>query len=331
MDELRHIRRVDIELHSFCNRTCDWCPNKTYLRNKQTIMEDWLFTKILKELNEFGFGQDRQFANRRTNLTSNKLYYRNFTENQPVVSFLGYMEPMSDIKLLKRRVKEASDTLNNFVELVSNTSGDYISKKNLEGLLLTTLNVMDYDCKGKDYWQNKLKESGCLIVEDDNIDYNGVLALHKTIGNIRVQTDWPKKWLIENRAGVLSKEEPALIKMNWKNNSEERKVPCVEPTYFINITYDGNVMPCCHLRSDIPMHQDYILGNLKEQTLKEIFYSEKAKAFRERLSKENGDYPETCKNCQKIRNDVCTGGPNGFDYIGQRYSNNTINENVFFI
>jgi len=331
MNDLRHIRRVDIELHSFCNRTCDWCPNKNYLRNKQVVMEDWLFSKILKELNEFGFGQDRQFVNRRTNTSTFKNFYRDFTENQPVVSFLGYMEPMSDIKLLKKRVKEASETLNNFVELVSNTSGDYISKKNLEGLLLTTLNIMDYDCQGRDFWENKLKEAGCLIIDDENISYHGVLALHKTIGNIRVQLDWPKNWLLENRGGAIGTREESLVNMNWKNNAAERKVPCVEPSYFINITYDGNVMPCCHLRSDIPFHKDYILGNLKKQTLKEIFYSDKAVAFRESLSKESGYYPEPCRNCQKIRNGVCTGSPNGFDYIGQRYANNTINENIFFV
>ena len=46
---LSHIRRVDIEFHSYCNRLCEWCPNKTLRRDFDDIeMQDELYTKILK-------------------------------------------------------------------------------------------------------------------------------------------------------------------------------------------------------------------------------------------------------------------------------------------
>lgn len=325
---LEFIRRVDIELHSFCNRTCEWCPNKTYLRNKQVRMEDWVFNKIIDELVKFKFGKDRLFVNPPVSiLKEERSFSRLITENQPIVSFLGYMEPMADMNNFREKVRIAHEKLPPHVELLSNTNGDYISRKNLENLFLTTLNIMDYDCKGREYWTEKLTEAGCLVVKDTSIC---LFALHKTLGNIRVSLDWPKHHSLENRAGALSKNDKEFIETSvvWKNNLEKRIVPCPEPTYYMNITYNGNVMPCCHIRDDIPIHEDYILGNVKENTLEEIYNSEKAVKFRNRLTVENGDYPTPCKNCQKIRHNSCSGAPNGFNYIGSRYSGNKINNNI---
>lgn len=330
MGSLSHIRRVDIELQSFCNRTCDWCPNKDYLRNKSVALDDVYYTKILNELNQFGFAPDRKFPTVATNLDMVS-FNGDFARGQPTVSFMGFQEPMADIKLLKRRVIEAKETLPSYVVLSTNTNGDYFTKKNLDGLFLTTLNVMDYDCKGKDYWIKTLEENDCMVIDDPGKQYQGLLAVHKSINLIKVVYDWPKQALLENRAGVLSKDEQPLKMIRWKNDSNKRVVPCPEPSYYINITFDGSVMPCCHIRSDIPIHKDYILGNVKENTLEEILNSPKAIEFRQRLTVENGDYPDPCKYCQKIRSNICTGAPNGFNYIGKRYMENKVNENVRFI
>ncbi len=56
----------------------------------------------------------------------------------------------------------------------------------------------------------------------------------------------------------------------------KRKYSCDEPKKFIAIDYNGNVMPCCHMRSDNPKHDPYILGNVKDRTLKSIVESKKA-------------------------------------------------------
>jgi radical SAM protein with 4Fe4S-binding SPASM domain len=282
-----------------------------------------VFDKILNELKEFKFAPDRQFINDHVEIHN----HRNtspFTENQPLITLMGFMEPMSDIKLLKRRVKQIKDTLPGHIEIASSTSGDYFSKKNLEKLYLTTLNIMDYDHKGENYWIDELGKAGCLII--DNI--GEIIATHKNIGLITVKPNWKDNVLLEDRAGVLSENEPVINQIVWKNNKQQRIVPCPEPSYFINITHDGSVMPCCHIRSDIPMHKDYIFGNVKNNTLLEILNSPKAVEFRQRLTVERGDYPTPCKTCQKVRHGLLTGAPNGFVWSNRRYDGNQINESV---
>ena len=333
MDQnFEHIRRIDIELHSFCNRTCEWCPNKTYLRNKQVRMEDWLFEKIIKELKEAKFGVHRRFWGKQNTAEPNGIdYQRKFTNDQPVLSFLGYMEPMADMKNFRSKLKYAIEHLPKHIEFLSHTNGDYLKKENLEDLPLTTLGIMDYDNMGSKYWAEKLTELGCLVMDSDQLDPDtAVLALHKSINNIRVVSNWTENVQIENRAGVLGKDEEVIKMLGWRNDAEKRVVPCAEPTYFMNITYDGYVMPCCHMRADIPEHKDYILGNVKDQSLLEIYFSEKAKDFREKLSVENGDYPDPCKNCQKHRSGTFADAPNGFEYLGARYRDNKIHEEVKF-
>lgn len=101
---------------------------------------------------------------------------------------------------------------------------------------------------------------------------------------------------------------------------EPRVIPCAEPTYYLNISYDGSVMPCCHMRPDNPEHQQYILGNIKDQSIIEIYYSEKAQNFREQVrTRNNNNLPEPCKRCHKYRDGKISGSPDGWTYKGLEY------------
>jgi len=296
---LSHIRRVDIEFHSFCNRRCIWCPNTDFIRDDEDIeMSDELYSKIINELKDNNFGKYPRFPLSENRSPKDSPNYSKFIINQPVLSFLGYQEPLSNIPLLKKRVQEAWEKLPPHIELVSNTNGDYLTEKSLDGLLLTTLNIKDYDSKGMEYWKERLKKLGVLIIDiDENIEQ--IIGVHKNVGNVTCYCNWPKHIDLEDRGGFLKKEDIPDIK--WRNNAKERTEICLEPSYYINIHYNGDIMPCCHLRMDNPMHKEFILGNVNNNTLVEIHNNEKANNLKEILSIEDGNFPSTCLNCQKIR------------------------------
>lgn len=67
----------------------------------------------------------------------------------------------------------------------------------------------------------------------------------------------------------------------------------------LTIDYQGNVMPCCHMRSDNIQHQDFILGNLNNSSLVDIYTSNKFLELKDNLL--NSSFPSVCKNCQKTR------------------------------
>lgn len=281
-----HLRRIDIEFHSKCNRKCEWCPNKFLDRqSKDEIMDKELFTKLIQELYDNNAGT--------INLTND---YKGL-----VFTLIGYCEPFLQINILKEYVNIIKSIFgqNRYYSIIINTNGDYLSDNNLKDLNINQLNIMDYDCKGKEYWIKKLEENKCVVLSRQK---NFLTAMYRNIDFIQVLLDWPNNQSLEDRGGSLSPDNMTK-QYSWKKDLIPRTYECDEPYYCINISYDGSVMPCCHLRPDNPNHKDYILGNLKEQNLIDIFYEEKAIDFRDLMLSENYDkYPKTCATCHKKRN-----------------------------
>lgn len=97
-----------------------------------------------------------------------------------------------------------------------------------------------------------------------------MIAIHNSINVIKISLNWTEHIELEDRGGTLNKNNTNL-NLKWKNNLNLREVPCFEPNYYINIYHDGSVMPCCHLRSDNSNHKEFIMGNLKNNSIIDIF------------------------------------------------------------
>lgn len=113
------IRKIDIEITSFCNRKCGWCPNYIYDRNFMRIMPDEMYSKIINELSE--------------------------NDYDGCISFTRFNESFANRDLLEKRIKEARNKVPNSF-LICNTNGDYP----YDGVDLDALTVMDYDNKFED-------------------------------------------------------------------------------------------------------------------------------------------------------------------------------------
>lgn len=290
---LRHIRRIEIELHSYCNRRCLWCTNSKFPREKYSEMSEETYIKLLKEIRDNNFGITRFFDWQKTKQSGMEL-------RRPTISFNGYSEPLSDIELLKKRVNQAKDILSGEILFVCNTNGDFLTKENLENLFLNRIYIMDYDCKGKEYWMDKFKELNVLyLYSKDNI----MTGTHKNIGKILCDVNWPQNVLLETRGNIISDElyyNDTLMK--YKNDKAIRDFTCVEPSYYISIRYDGSVVLCCHVSEIYCEHKDYVLGNINEISLVDIINSDKAKEFKKILASEDfNSYPDCCKICHKDR------------------------------
>tara|TARA_R110000796_G_C14532910_1_gene432077 strand:- start:22 stop:1059 length:1038 start_codon:yes stop_codon:yes gene_type:complete len=311
---LNKVISLEIEIFSKCNRICNWCPNSIIDRKSKNIyMSEKIYLEFLRDINKEIHDKE--------NLK---------------LSYSRYNEPFLDIELLKKRVNQARDIIPNII-LECNTNGDVLEKKGeevLEGLNLDILAIMDYDCKGVEYGKelfNKcgirtLTNSECKGYYSDFKDKEHVLlGTHKNIGLIKYHANWPKTALIQGRAGALigfgnfenkeiisnyggKGEKLKFIKPHTPNTQtgfinpllgdNRRKEPCSYPTTGIFIDYNGSVTPCCNIRSDVDMHKDFILGNINEDSIKNIFNSKKATEFRETLkSKDWKKYPLPCKYC----------------------------------
>jgi len=275
-----NLKKVEIEIQSYCNRKCEWCPNIKFDRTHKLEMSDETFLSVINNLRENGY-------------------------NKGMISFSRYNEPFYNINLLRRRINQVRNELPG-IKLVANTNGDYLKRSSLNDLMLNELTIMDYDNKGLGYVKSKFKMLN-IPIESINRDY--VIGYYG-ITRVRYMYNWPEKIYLEDRGGFLNndifyKSEGRKVKMKWAKDRTVRNYPCHEPNEFIAIDYNGNVMPCCHLRSDNPNHNKYILGNVNSELLSKIYHNKQSINFRKRLSSlESSFYPETCKNCHKKRGKV---------------------------
>jgi radical SAM protein with 4Fe4S-binding SPASM domain len=285
---LSSFRRIEIELHSYCNRKCPWCPNNKIDRSFYKELPEETFIELMYHIKENNFGTNK----------SNRL---NKSPEPHIITFNRFCEPMSHIDLLKKRVNQARNILP-YVLYSVNTNGDFLTPENIDDLYLDNLFIMDYDCIGKEGCIKKLADNNIWVFKD-NPDKNILTGIHKTIGKVLCSYDWPKTIEIEDRAGFF--KEDITWKghtLKWANNKAQRTVPCIEPTYYISIDYNGNVTPCCHIRADNPEHAQYVMGNITKEKLADIVNSDKWIEFRERVSSNDYEnYPDICKTCAKIR------------------------------
>ena len=247
----KHIRRIDFEFQSYCNRECDWCPNKIIKRDYRKEMEEETYLRFLKDLTTHNFGTRSIFHNY-VDIEENS-----YNETSPYFSFSGYQEPFSNLQLLRKRAEQAYSILPSTVEISANTNGDFLTQESLDNLYLTNISIMDYDNKGVSYWTKKFKELNIAIV-DINYTTEMISGMHRFVNQITCQCNWSKHAHLENRGGFFKRED--LENVNWNNDMQERNFPCVEPSYFLTVNYNGDVMPCCHIRHDNPNHKEFIMG-----------------------------------------------------------------------
>lgn len=136
--------------------------------------------------------------------------------------------------------------------------------------------------KRVDYIKQKLPDA--KLVSNTNSDYD-TTTFEKDIDITHMDYSKPLTFKINNRGGSLKGDFPL------------RTLPCLEPTYFIGIDYTGDIVPCCNIRHDIELHKNYILGNVKNNTLYDILNTRKAKSIRS--SVKHKLFTDVCKYCTK--------------------------------
>lgn len=277
-DKLSKFKSCEIELFSYCNRTCWFCPNSFVdRRSKKEHLSESVYISILEELRENGFGADWQGGE---------------------ISYSRYNEPLSD-DIFFERVSQAKEILPNAL-LRTNTNGDYLSPEIIEraessGLGLLNIQLYptgEYSVKEiRRLYKQKTKKLGIetRLIEPkstDWSDYRGKIKWEGQFGKMKV-------WMLGRDFSSNGVDRGGSIDSLTKGF---RTSPCSYPSKGIYIDWNGNVMPCCNLRSDIKEHEGYILGNVNTQSLVSCLTNNHACSFRKEMQKQ-GIKTGACKTC----------------------------------
>jgi len=123
MNNKRHfkeaLRLIEIEIFSYCNRKCWFCPNSFIDRmstNKEMPEQEYL--SLLEQLQEIDFSGE--------------------------LTYSRYNEPLSHKDLFLKRVRQAREMLPNAI-LRTNSNGDYVQENILKSCAILDLTNCGYN------------------------------------------------------------------------------------------------------------------------------------------------------------------------------------------
>ena len=266
----RSVSMVEIELFSYCNRRCWFCPNAHTDRISENIhMGADVYSSVISQLAEVDY--------------------------RHVITYSRYNEPLAD-KVILDRVREARAKLPK-AKLHTNTNGDYLNLEYLAELYdagMRSLNIQIYLKNHERYDHAK------TIARAQQ-------TLRRLMLPYKVTIDQPGLWYemqLEYKDMKLR-----LYGRNFEVNGTSRgdqvdirrdyvrRLPCSQPVWGVYIDYNGMMVPCCNFRSDIAAHADYMIADL--HIAPDIFLNygseASAKFRRSLLSYEPKSGP--CSNC----------------------------------
>ncbi len=246
---------VSIETSTYCNRKCDYCPDKDpkYKRHsRQNIMAENIWQRFLADLEELDYSS--------------------------TVSMNLYNEALAD-PALEEKIKELRARLPKcFINF--NSNGDYLDlervrsleKSGLDAILITL-----HTAPGKSYSDEDRMTHLAKFFR--RIQYEGPITEFVPGKRIRSEfyyNDMRFVVMCENwgdhgtsRGGII----PEL-------DSDIRQTPCLRPLREFIVSNKGYVYPCCQIFPDEKKSDQYRLGDISEKHLWDIYGENKSIGWR---------------------------------------------------
>jgi len=265
------LKLIEIEAFSYCNRKCWFCPNSVIDRiSSNKIMPEETYLDLIDQLGEIEFSGE--------------------------LSYSRYNEPLSQRELILKRISQARKVLPNAV-LRTNTNGDYITRDYIEELCDVGLNqlwIQQYLSNNERYNHEKMRTRAEKKIESLKLP----ATIITDIDGCKLEYDLSHRGMtihIRSRNFELdgsSRGDIVDIAQDYVRTHR-----CIQVSNNIYIDYNGSVMVCCALRSDVPGQESGIMGHVGDGKLWDIYMNDKYKPWREHHM-EDGPKEGFCKTCK---------------------------------
>ena len=261
------LRGIQIQTIDFCNRSCDFCPNRDGLRKTGELMEQRTLEAILDQL------------------AAMKYHGR--------ISPYLMNEPLLDERIFDVIARIRERFPDNIIFI--NTNGDRLLADDVRTRLVqSTIDGVHVNVYGdrKEYEQKEriLRD---LAEQDEHVLLRQSVNLHR-MPERNGKVNFKLRWMAEapmrfwNRAGNISGVAPA--------GHEAKRHRCRLPFRQMYINYRGDAVLCC---SDWKF--EVIMGNVHEHTLEEIWNNKIYQKYRTMHERRRGKEMPLCCSCNRIR------------------------------
>ena len=267
----KQLKLIEIEIFSYCNRKCWFCPNSFVDRiSDNKIMPEETYLDLLNQLQEIDFSGE--------------------------LTYSRYNEPTSKRELFIERIKSARKILPNAI-LRTNTNGDYMTRDYIEELCDVGFNQLWI----QQYLGNNQK------YDHDTMRSRAETKIKKLGLKSKIITDIPgykleydishRNMTIHIRSRNFDIDGSSRGDTIAVSSEYTRTQRCMQPFNNMYIDYNGSVMVCCALRSDVAAHKSGIMGQISKNKLWDIYASEQYKPWRQHHLVD-GPKKGFCKTCK---------------------------------
>ena len=285
---------IYIDPSSSCNFKCNFCPtgHKDLLKSgnyKRSIMDFDLFKNVIDQIAQFDSNLKTLRLNKIGEPTLNKhlpemIKYAKKTKKINWIDFATNGYRLTN-EFSKKIIESDVDRINISLEGISEE--DYLKNAKIKIDFKEFIANLEYLFKEKKNTEILIKIPDNLVPTDDKKNY-----FLNTFGNIcdlifieQLSPIWPN-FDLEQRSGHKI-SNIGQYKMPKMNNDV-----CSVIFYSMTINSDGTVSACC---SD--WNQELIIGNTNENSLKEIWESEKLKILQKLHLLKKRNSHSTCATC----------------------------------
>ena len=268
---IEELKFIEIEIFSYCNRKCWFCRNSFVDRlSHNHLMPEEKYLNILQQLKDINFSGE--------------------------VAYSRYNEPTAFRDIFIKRIKQAREYLPN-AKLRTNTNGDYMTKdyiEELESIGFNELFIQQYLSNNEVYNHKKVTKK--MLKKIKKLDIPAELIVDVDDHKIEYDLSY-KNMTVHIRARNFafdgsSRGDVVPIAMDYTRTER-----CLKPFDSMYVDYNGSVMICCNLRSDVEGHDIGYMGNAFDEKLDNIFSGDKYKPWRDHHLTD-GPKEGVCKTCK---------------------------------
>ncbi|MEW5847709.1 MAG: radical SAM/SPASM domain-containing protein [Myxococcota bacterium] len=263
---------VEVEIGTYCNRRCAWCPNGWHdrgTREQWLAEETWL--ALLQDLGRHDF--------------------------RGWFAFHNYNEPMADPNLMTR-VAQAREQLPH-AKLTIYTNGDFLTANNAKELAAAGVNelrVTRYPSNAEaftppdpDVSERFLARVGLKPVGASRSKTRKLERVAR-IGRMRISVRQPVVEHYTDRAGSVG-----LVQLRPRT---KRTRPCLLPVQAAAIDVHGHLKLCCHIYdTSLPENAPYVLGHVGSTPFTELWNGVLMQEARSRLLRADFSGLPACATC----------------------------------
>ena len=246
---------VNLELSSYCNRECGYCPVSKYKRNYKSNISNKLLNKILSELALINY--DKQ------------------------ISLNLYNEPLENTETFLNHIKHIRKHLPNSI-LHTNSNGDFIKNNkifyDLEKAGLNKIKLTLHAPKNKKWEFEMMKNFFNKFIKKINFDIVATnrkelkcFLKYKNLAIVIQSPDW------QSYGNDRSQTIETAVKIN------QRIQPCVKPFRQFTIYMDGSITQCCEAYYDKKTYKLNLIDNLNKNSIFDAYTSEALSNIRKEL------------------------------------------------